>query len=170
LIKAPDLNIKNKKMENNNPKTLVKDVMSSENMITVNLEDSIGKVAEVMSQNRVHGIPVIDNKRVVGIVTETDFFTKSFPDLYLPSYIDLLLKAKPGLGGQGNAEQFERLLNEKKAKDIMTAPCMTVSTDTELEKIIDLIRVRQFYTLPVINENQELVGIITLTDVIRLFE
>jgi CBS domain-containing protein len=155
-------------MENQEHKTLVSEVMST-NIIFVNLEDSIGKIAEVMAQNRVHGLPVIDDGKVVGIVTETDFFTKSFPDLYLPSYIDLLRKAKPGLSGQGNADQFKRLLDEKKAKDIMTAPCVTVTAETEMEKIIDLIRVRQFYTLPVADDDRNLVGIITLTDVIRLF-
>jgi CBS domain-containing protein len=155
-------------MENTEQKTLVRDVMST-NLICVELEDSIGKVAEIMAQNRVHGLPVIDDGKVVGIVTETDFFTKSFPDLYLPSYIDLLRKSKPGLSGQGNAEQFKRLLDEKKAKDIMTSPCITVTDDTEMEKIIDLIRVRQFYTLPVTDTERKLIGIITLTDVIRLF-
>jgi CBS-domain-containing membrane protein len=149
-------------------KILVRDVMSTK-LISVSLEDSIGKIAEIMAQNRVHGLPVIDKEKVVGIVTETDFFTKSFPDLYLPSYIDLLRKAKPGLSGEGNAEQFKRMLDEKKAKDIMTSPCMTVTNDTEMEKIIDLIRVRQFYTLPVTDSEGKLIGIVTLTDVIRLF-
>lgn len=51
--------------------TPIKQIMSSP-LIVVNPEESIWEVAELMKQRRIHKIPVVQEDRIVGIVTTTD--------------------------------------------------------------------------------------------------
>ncbi|MEF3274923.1 MAG: CBS domain-containing protein [Chloroflexus sp.] len=44
------------------------------NPLTVSSSDSIGKAAAVMVRARVSGLPVVDDGRLVGIITESDIF------------------------------------------------------------------------------------------------
>jgi CBS domain-containing protein len=150
-----------------NPKLLVKDVMT-EKVIFVSPEDEINKVSAILTENRIHGVPVMEDGKITGIITETDFFTKSFPNFFLPSYVDFLKNAQfvDSFGGE-NKKKVKEIISAK-AKDIMTSPCLSVKPDTEINKVIDLMRVRQFATLPVENEKGGLVGIITVTDILKL--
>jgi CBS domain-containing protein len=51
--------------------TPIKQIMSSP-LIVVNPEESIWEVAELMKQRRIHKVPVVQEDRLVGIVTTTD--------------------------------------------------------------------------------------------------
>jgi len=150
-----------------NQKLLVKDVMTKK-VIYVSPEDEINKVSTILTENRIHGVPVMEGEKIVGIITETDFFTKSFPNFYLPSYVDFLKNAEfvDSFGGE-NKKKVKEIISAQ-AKDIMTSPCITIVPDTEINKVIDLMRVRQFVTLPVADNEGKLVGIITTVDILKL--
>jgi len=66
----------------------------TKNVSFVSPDTKITDVAEIMFKNRFHGLPVLDNDKIVGIITETDFFTKDAANLYLPSYISFLKENK----------------------------------------------------------------------------
>ena len=56
---------------------LVKDVMT-QNVICIRANEPLVKAARLMLQNRVSGLPVVDqNNGIVGIVTEGDFLRRS---------------------------------------------------------------------------------------------
>jgi len=54
-------------------KTPVKEVMTK-NPITVTPETTIEEAAVIMRDNQISGLPVVEDGKVVGIVTETDIF------------------------------------------------------------------------------------------------
>jgi len=54
----------------------VKDIMTKD-VIFVSPETKINKVADKLIKHRIHGVPVIKEGKLVGIITETDFFTKN---------------------------------------------------------------------------------------------
>ncbi|MGD2156647.1 MAG: CBS domain-containing protein [Anaerolineales bacterium] len=54
-------------------KIMVRDVMTKK-VRTVNKDTPIEEAARIMSDNKIGGLPVMSNGRVVGIVTETDLF------------------------------------------------------------------------------------------------
>ena len=43
------------------------------NPITLNAAENLGKAAKIMIENKIGGIPIVDGKEIVGIVTKTDF-------------------------------------------------------------------------------------------------
>jgi CBS domain-containing protein len=56
-----------------------RNVMSSP-LIAISSEETAKKLAELMKEKKIHKIPVIDNNRVVGIVTATDLIRKCVID------------------------------------------------------------------------------------------
>ena len=54
-------------------KVRVKEVMTKK-VITVDADTPIEEAARVMADNKIGGMPVLNNGRVVGIITETDLF------------------------------------------------------------------------------------------------
>lgn len=56
-------------------RTRVKDIMTgSEELITVAPDDPIEQVALLMRERKVSGLPVLDNDKLVGVITESDIF------------------------------------------------------------------------------------------------
>lgn len=145
----------------------IKEIMRKD-VVYVDPNTRLAEVADILFKNRFHGVPVVDQNRIVGIITENDFFTKDSTNFYLPSYIDFLKQASnSSVLPPDKQAQVDQLLNTT-AKDIMTADCLSVNPDMELNDFLDLIKKTQFNTFPVADENKVLIGIITRADVISL--
>lgn len=147
----------------------VEDIMTK-NVVTVTPDSKITQVAEIMFKNRFHGVPVAEGKRVVGIVTEGDFFTRDQNNVFLPSYINFLKESKvAGALSKAEEEKVKKLLNAQ-VREIMNEKCVTILRDMSLHDLIAFFRETKYNTLPVMDENNELVGIVTLADVIGLIK
>lgn len=133
----------------------VKDVMTA-NVVTAIVSDKITKIAEIMSKNRFHALPVVENNNeIVGIVTEDDFFTRG------SKIIDSLTHDK--------SEESQRLMNLE-VKDIMSKECVTIMEEMDVSALIEFFRESRFSTLPVVNSSNRLVGIVTLSDILGLIK
>jgi len=126
------------------------------------------EIAYILTKNRIHGIPVVDKGKVLGIITESDFFIKSLPNLYLPSYIDFLKKAKFAERITKKQKIKTNKLLESKAKDIMTNKCVTIKASANVNELINIFKTKHLFTLPVVDESDKIVGIITQADIIKL--
>jgi CBS domain-containing protein len=90
-----------------------------------------------------NGVPVVDDSGVVvGIVTAID-----------------ILKA---IRDNGN-----RKLNTMVAKDIMTPNPSVVKKDTPLEDIIDIMIQKEIVLVPVVENNNKLIGVVARLDILR---
>lgn len=136
-------------------------------VVTVTEDTSIVTVAELLHRNSFHALPVVDaQKKLVGIVTETDFFLKDVAVIYLPAYAEIIQKQlsedkKP-------SEEMTELetLSRATTRDIMTEQPITVSPEANLTDIISLVRAHHFKTFPVIDNIGGIVGVVTIMDVI----
>lgn len=81
-------------------KTKIKDILpKKQTVITVNSNNYIETAAKIMRQNRISGLPVVDNGELVGIITETDIFDALIDILGVNephSRIDLYMANGPG--------------------------------------------------------------------------
>jgi CBS-domain-containing membrane protein len=148
----------------------VKEIMIKK-VISVRADSKITEVSQVLTKNGIHGVPVVkDGNLIVGIITESDFFIKDIPDLYLPSYINFLKKVKfvKKIGG-GEKKKMSKLMNAT-AADIMTGDCITVSPEMDVKDLIQVFKDMHCYTIPVVDKNKKVIGIVTLADIIRLFK
>lgn len=113
----------------------VKDIMSKE-IAFVNSNESIQSAATLMQHYNVGAIPVCDNSRLVGIVTDRDITLRSV--------------------AKGQAEQT--------VGDIMTKNPYTTSPETDVHEASRIMGERQVRRLPVV-DNKSLVGMVSLGDI-----
>jgi len=146
----------------------VKDIMTAD-VVSVKPETGIREVAKILIKKRIHGVPVVDkNKRVVGIITETDFFTKGEDGLYIPSFIDFMQKNKLFQAVSLKRKIELRKILKASAKDVMTKGCITISPKADLNELLELFRKKGLHSVPVTKSDNYLLGIVTLADVISL--
>lgn len=88
-----------------------------------------------------NGLPVINSSiKVIGIVTAVDIL---------------------------RAMRQNKNLDSLRAIDIMTRNPVVVKQDTEIEEVIDIILQKHIILVPVINDEQRLVGVVSRLDLLR---
>ncbi len=130
---------------------LVKDWMS-EHVITLDENTSIMKAIQVLKEHKIRRIPVTRDGKLSGIVTDRDIKEVT------PSKITTF-----------EVHELYYLLSELKLKDIMTKDPITVYPDDTVEYAAVLMLENKISGLPVINREGYVVGIITQTDIFKLF-
>ncbi|MBM3707669.1 MAG: CBS domain-containing protein [Actinobacteria bacterium] len=142
-----------------------KDIMTKK-VITVNKDDSIEKLSELLLENKISGVPVIDNTdKVVGIVTEADIIVKD-TELHFPRFFKLL----DGIIYLESLNRFRDNLKKHlatKVEDIMTKKVRTISTGTPVSEIAEIMLESKINRLPVLDEKGNLVGIVTRADIVK---
>lgn len=148
---------------------IVRDIMSSP-VVTVTADASIQAVAQLMRDRHISGVPVVDNGgRLIGIVTEVDLIAQHAP-ARAPSYISLLWATIPlRLDDYTRYKDQVRHILAVNAEQLMTEDPATVSPEATLEQVAELMIQPGHSSLPVL-ENDQLVGIITRTDLVRVIE
>jgi CBS domain-containing protein len=143
----------------------IKDIMVA-NVLSAQPNDSVLDIADILFSNRFHGLPVAENGKIVGIITEDDFFLKNFDDLFLPSYIRFIKENKIADNVPADVKEKIKKLLEAKAKDIMTPGCMTASPDMDVSDLMKIIHDTKFTTFPIADKEKNLIGIVTLADIL----
>ena len=139
-----------------------KDVMTSP-VVSIEPDASIWQAVRIMLQRHISGLPVIDQKGgLVGIVTEGDFLRRAETGTQRrrPRWLEYLI-------GPGRlADEYTRS-HGRKVSEIMTADPLTISEDTSVDEIVQLMEKRQIKRLPVVRD-QEVVGIVSRANLMRL--
>jgi CBS domain-containing protein len=140
---------------------LVKDVMTK-NVIAVKKDTKVSELIEILTKNRISGVPVVDEEnRVIGIVSEADllFTTKTGKIRGLREFLKRLI-------GEEYSTLATPLSGDLKVEDIMTSPVITASPDMDIEEASKILSEKRIKRLPVVDENGKLIGIITRHDLV----
>ena len=127
----------------------------TQNVITVNPNDSISNAQEKMAVNRVRHLPVVEgDNTLVGIVSDRDI-RSALPDTVL----NLL---------ECNDLELNKI-RQLTVSDIMAKNPITISAWDTLQDALLIIQKERIGALPVIDENNHLEGIISTRDLLRAF-
>lgn len=126
----------------------VNEIMMS-SPVTLKIEDILGLADDIMTLARIRHIPIIEGKRVVGILSQRDLFRSA------------LVKAM----GFKPAEQKD-LLKSLHIQEVMSQPVITVTRETTVKRAARLMMEKKIGCLPVV-EGETLVGLVTETDILR---
>ncbi len=148
----------------------VRDAMNKD-VITCRPDDHISKLVELFKENHISGLPVVENAKVVGIVSETDliklFKAPEFSDdIFLPSPFEII---EMPIRSVIRFDEFKKALEDirlKPVKDIMKKKVYSISPESSLEDASGMMIKYRVNRLPVI-DNGKLVGIIVRSDIIR---
>lgn len=128
---------------------LVKGWMSDQ-AISVDEETSMMKAFVLMKENNVRRLPVVQKGKLVGIVTDTD-----------------LKEACPSTATTLDIYEINYLLSEIKVKESMSKDVIYVKPDETVEFAAILMLENKISGLPVVNDQKNLIGVITQTDVFK---
>lgn len=117
-------------------------------VLAVEVYDSISIARRIMAKHRVNQLPVVEDERLVGIVTDRDI-RDAYPTSIL---ID-------------HTKDIDRFADSYTVEEIMTFNVMSVQPETPLVKAVQLLRRHRIGSLPVVKK-EKLIGIITRSDVL----
>ena len=142
-----------------------KEIMNKK-VITINKDASIKELSELLVDNKISGVPVLDEDgNLAGIVSEGDIIVQN-SDLHFPRYFKLL----DAIIYLESLNKFKRSLQKHlaiKVEGIMTVKVKTVGEDTPINEIADIMLDSRVNRLPVMDKNNKLVGIITRADILK---
>ncbi|MEW6610357.1 MAG: CBS domain-containing protein [Patescibacteria group bacterium] len=146
----------------------VSEIMT-EKVITVKNDTPLMKVAELLFDRALTGVPVIDHaRRVIGIITEYDLLSRE-EHIHIPSYVKLLSEFKI-VGHKGAVHGELEMVYQVRARDLMTTPVVTVTPYTEVSEAARIFSEQRINPLPVVDTRRHLVGIISRADIVKLFK
>jgi len=147
----------------------VKDGMNKK-VITCAPSDVISDVTKKLREHNISGLPVVERKKVVGVITESDILkllrTPEYSDeLWLPSPLELIeVPIRELIEWTKTKKALEKIGNKPVAK-VMTQRVHTISPEESIEKAAEMMVKYHVNRLPVV-EGDKLVGIITRGDII----
>jgi len=132
----------------------------------VSPDDSIATVARLMAVSGLPGVPVVENGTIIGIVTETDLIVRE-ADVEVPTPVPFLDAIFMLYVGRDFEDDMRHVLAVT-AHDLMTAPVFNIKQSATIGQLATLIVDERVNPVPVVNEDLELVGIVSRADLIRV--
>jgi CBS domain-containing protein len=123
----------------------------TKDLITVDPLSRVSHARRLMLDKDIGRLPVVEQENLVGIVTERD-----------------IAKAMRAFRDLVSSNQQDNRIKKLLVEDIMTRHVITVKTDTPINEVITTMLEENIGGIPVINTNDELVGIITRRSIIKM--
>jgi CBS domain-containing protein len=135
----------------NGKQGIAKEIMMG-SPVTLKPQDTLDLANDVISLGRIRHIPVVEDGRLVGILTERDLMGAAAIKIF-----SLKQKSKSAL------------LKNVLIKDMMKTRVMTVTPDTPIKDIAHLMADKKIGCVPVVSAGA-VVGLVTTTDILRYLE
>ncbi|MDA0240563.1 MAG: CBS domain-containing protein [Proteobacteria bacterium] len=133
-------------MRHNEP---VSHIMSND-MLTVHAAQKVSEVYKLLTENGVHHVPVINGDHLVGLISSTDMMKLSL-DAY----------------GSPDAANTAYLDSQFSIDQVMSTDLSTVKPDDSIRSAAELLSTGKFHSLPVVEADGKLAGIVTTTDLVN---
>lgn len=143
----------------------VADVMSPD-PIVVQPETPLKQVIQILAQKQISGLPVVDpSGKLVGVISQSDLLWQE-TGITPPPYITLL----GSVIYLENPARYEQELHKalgQTVQEVMTTPPVSTTPDRPLSEAARLMHERKIHRLPVLDAQEQVVGVLTLGDIIR---
>ena len=129
-------------------------------------DDTVAFVARTMVDSRLAGVPVVENGVVIGIITESDIIQRE-ADIDAPTPVPFLDAIFVADAGQLYEDEVRRALAVD-ARMLMSSPVTNIRQSATLSEVATVMIDRHLKVLPVLDDENTLVGIITRADLVRV--
>lgn len=137
-------------MSHFNPLEPISKIMTSD-LVTLSPGDDLWMAKQLFDKHKIHHIPVVRYKDIVGIVSKSDV------DLFYHGY---------SKGKQADIEK--ELLKDTRIDEIMQTGLAKLEPSDSIRTAIEVFKLNRFHALPIVEKKQGLVGIVTTHDIILL--
>ncbi len=121
-------------------------------VFTINADFKISEALNLMANHDLHRLPVVNGSKLIGLITA-----------------GVISEHSPSKASSLSIHEMNYLLSKMSVRDIMIKDVITVYPDALLEEAAYIMRQNEIGCLPVIDTEFNLVGIITINDVINAF-
>lgn len=128
------------------------ETIMSKNLITLKVYDELSHAEKLFKENKIRHIPVVSDNNIVGML--------SYSDLLRITFVDAIDDDADIVDGT--------VYNLFTMPQVMTKNVITISPETTVKEAAEIFLKGEFNALPVV-ENNNLVGIITTTDLLKFF-
>jgi CBS domain-containing protein len=139
--------------------------ISHEEWPTLGPDETVEGAIKLFAESGISGAPVVDNGRLVGIVTEGDLIFRD-ADIKAPGFLDIL----GGLIPLGSWDEYRKEALKSAGvtvDEVMTRELITISPDASLAEASTIMADKRVKILPVA-EDDILHGVITRMDILTL--
>lgn len=127
----------------------VENIMSRQ-VVSVGMDDTLKEIREIFEHVRFHHILVVDNERLVGVISDRD-----------------LLKAVSPYANTQSEHPRDAATLRKRAHQIMSRKPVTIAVDGGILEAIKCFLDKKVSCLPVLKQDGTVVGILTWHDILR---
>ncbi len=117
---------------------------------TVNVTNKLSEVRKMLSEQGIHHVPVVSGSKLVGLISATDMVRLSFS----------------AYGADARAVDA-MLDHEFQIEKVMSKELTTLKTSQKVRDAAAVLSSGSFHSVPVVDDENNLVGIVTSTDLIR---
>ena len=117
--------------------------------VSAHIGQSLSDVRKAMTEGGFHHMPVVNGKKLIGLLSSTDILRVSYEYQIDPRQMDAILDHNITI------------------KELMTTGLVRVRKNDTIREVVDIFATGKFHSLPVVDEEENLVGIVTTTDVLR---
>ncbi|WP_409200419.1 HPP family protein [Methanobrevibacter sp. DSM 116169] len=132
-------------------KILVKDYMNTD-IKTIYSDERLVHARRILIDNKIGRLPVLDDDEIVGILTSKDI-------------IRCLISFRKNVPEKHQQAQIKNIT----VNDIMSTNPKTISQDANILEVANILMETGYNGLPVLDDNNQLIGIITQTDLLKIF-
>lgn len=115
---------------------------------TVQLGDKISDVRNALADGRMHHLPVLDGQLLVGIISTTDLLEFGFAPRDSHENVDEYLDA------------------HFRIEQVMETSVVTIPSDSTVRDAAEALATGRLHAVPVVKDDDQLVGIVTSTDIV----
>lgn len=145
----------------------VSDLMTKE-VVWAKPTDNIVKVAELLHKKGLNGVPVVENGKVLGMITEADLVSRGPTSFHIPSLVKILHDLKLEKYLRNKRDEGLCSVLGANAESIMNVDFTYVAPDAEITELIRIFREKHVNPIPVIDKEKNLAGIVSLADIVKL--
>lgn len=142
-----------------------KDIMTTD-VVTLTPEADIATAAKLLLEKHINGVPVVNEEgKLKGILCQSDLVAQQ-KTMRMPSLFTLL----DGYIAFTSNTEMEKEISKISATNVeqaMTSSPKTISPDTTIEEIANLMINKKIYTLPVIEDGM-LIGVVGKEDILKV--
>ena len=136
-------------MKKNEP---ISKIMSTD-IVTVHQGQNISDVRHIICESNIHHVPVVDGKTLIGLISSTD-----------------LMRLNIVISGADDRTIDAIVDKQFTIKGIMKTELTALNDTDTIRQASNILAEGKFHSLPVVDKQKQIVGIVTMTDLIRYLD
>ena len=124
--------------------------IASTALITIQVGQKLSEARKLMQVNQIHHVPVVNGTKLVGLLSAVDLASLS-----LTSF------------GSDERANDALLDNQFSVEDVMSKNMVTIKPTTSVREAAEMLAEGHFHSLPIVDKSDNLLGLVTSTDLIR---